>query len=154
MRIAVIQSDPKISLKSNKLVRLVFKAFKKNTISNCVFLNVQERNEIYPKSDVPLKILLNYGEVFETHEPLTEWHIDPNPFKERTWIGFNSKSEQTGIFSLYDLTGKLVLERKLLIHKGSNGFILESKELPQAGTYIYSIRDNQSSYNGKIINTE
>ncbi|MBL7821652.1 MAG: T9SS type A sorting domain-containing protein [Saprospiraceae bacterium] len=154
LRIAVIQSDPKISLKTNKLVRLVFKAFKKNTISNCVFLNVQERNEIYPKSDVPLKILLNYGEVFETHEPLTEWHIDPNPFKERTWIGFNSKAEQTGIFSLYDLTGKLVLERKLLIHKGSNGFILESKELPQAGTYIYSIRDNQSSYNGKIINTE
>lgn len=103
---------------------------------------------------MPLKVNLNYGDVFDSNEPLTDWQIDPNPFKDRIWIGFNSKAAQTGTFSLYDLTGKLVLERKLAIQKGSNGFILESKELPQIGTYIYSIRDNQNSYNGKIIYVE
>lgn len=154
LRFVVIHSDSKPATKANKLIRLVFKAQKKNTVSNSIQLNIQERNEIYPSSDVPLKVNLNYGDVFDSNEPLTDWQIDPNPFKDRIWIGFNSKAEQTGTFSLYDLTGKLVLERKLAIQKGSNGFILESKELPQIGTYIYSIRDNQNSYNGKIIYVE
>lgn len=60
---------------------------------------------------------MNYGDVFDSNEPLTDWQIDPNPFKDRIWIGFNSKSEQTGTFNLYDLTGKLVLDRKLAIQK-------------------------------------
>jgi hypothetical protein len=57
-------------------------------------------------------------------------------------------------FNLYDLTGKSVISKSLVINKGKNSILITSDELQEPGTYIYYVSASDHSYHGKIMKTE
>lgn len=81
-------------------------------------------------------------------QPLT---IYPNPAMEGACtLVFQSESSQVTRLEVFDLTGRRLLSRNLLLGEGSN--ILRFKHLPLGISYVV-LATSKALYKGKIINT-
>ena len=137
-----------------KLLSLLFRAKKEGTVKDAITPGSRISNEMYLKDDVPIKILYNYKEISVEQTELINWYVDPNPFKDRCIIEFFSSHNEEISFSLYDLSGKSVLSKSILINKGKNFITIDANELPCLGTYLYYVRSGDRSYHGKIVKSE
>ncbi len=134
-----------------KMLSLWFKARKQNSIREVFTPGTLLSNEIYPKADVPVKILYTYKELSNYQAELANWYVDPNPFNDKCYIEFQSTQNDEITFSVYDLTGKMVITRSASIVKGLNKLVIDANDLPIAGTYLYHIRLGDHAYHGKIV---
>ncbi len=137
-----------------RVLSLLFRAKQNGTVKDILTPGTQISNEIYPKDDVPVKILFGYKEHLVEDNQLSNWFVDPNPFKERCYIQFHSSRNEEISLSLYDLAGKTIQNKLLNIVKGENTVIVEATDLPAKGTYLYYIRLGDRSYHGKIMRSE
>ena len=74
----------------------------------------------------------------------------PNPFSEVTSLGFYSPIDEQIELLVYNLLGELMYVEKQGFPPGENYFDFTGKSL-QPGTYIYSIRNNEEIFTGKIV---
>lgn len=137
-----------------KLLSLLFKAKRTGNVKEVFTPGSFISNEVYLKKDVPVKILFKYKESPQANTELLNWYVDPNPFKERCVIEFISTHSEEIKFNLYDLTGKSVLTKSVIISKGKNSIVINADELAESGTYIYYVSASDHSYHGKIIKIE
>lgn len=77
-------------------------------------------------------------------------NVYPNPFS--TWVHFYLPGAERGHIDLLitDLSGKLVRHEKYNGTSGLGGIALNLEDLG-AGMYLYTLRQNGKSYNGKLI---
>jgi hypothetical protein len=78
--------------------------------------------------------------------------FSPNPFKNAFNLRFYTA--EPGIFSidLFDLTGNKVSGITYQANQGQNKIRIDGSHLP-AGVYLYSIRNDQQFYSGRILKT-
>jgi hypothetical protein len=137
-----------------KFLSILFKARKNGNIRDMFQPATLIPNEIYPQSDVPVKILYNYKVIQEEEGEVSNWFVDPNPFKDKCYIEFNaSTTEQIG-FNLFDMTGKLIITKSYLITKGRNVIVIEGTDIEGVGTFLYHMRIGEHTYYGKIVKSE
>ncbi|HEX5112756.1 MAG TPA: T9SS type A sorting domain-containing protein, partial [Saprospiraceae bacterium] len=63
----------------------------------------------------------------------------PNPFRDMTTIIMQSNRSEKAVLRVFDLNGKLVHSRDVMLERGENEFILQKSELKNAGIYWYEI---------------
>ena len=63
----------------------------------------------------------------------------PNPFAGATRIPFRIPTEGQVWLRVYDLTGRLVLERGGVFPRGSHAFDLKAEELGEGNAWFYQI---------------
>lgn len=77
----------------------------------------------------------------------------PNPFSENINLGFYSKQNAESWLKIYDVRGKVIETKLLLLNVGQNFHEFNGKHLP-AGIYLYTLFDGKSQIQGKIIKTD
>ncbi len=75
----------------------------------------------------------------------------PNPFSETTSIGFEIPENQTVILSIYDITGKIIYQKKQEFEKGYNIIKINKKDLNTTGLLYYKLESGQYSAMKKMI---
>jgi len=74
----------------------------------------------------------------------------PNPSNGNTQLNVLAQQEEITTLSIFDLTGKLVSDRKINLHKGSNQFELNLSSL-ETGIYTVSIQMAGKQIQSKLI---
>ncbi|MBY5958819.1 T9SS type A sorting domain-containing protein [Membranicola marinus] len=75
----------------------------------------------------------------------------PNPFKDRTMIRFEQDRAETVVIDVHDVTGKMVLNRRIEGQKGFNEVIISGSELHGPGLYYYRISTSDQQWTNKMI---
>jgi hypothetical protein len=111
-----------------------------NLVNNCSMENINA-NPITPCSHLSIEEI---GEKTETFK------IFPNPFTETLNISFNSLLSEKIDVNLFDLTGKLIFNKKYSVNNGENSIIINTNYLLD-GAYIITIHDKVNSQSFKLI---
>ena len=82
----------------------------------------------------------------QAHDYSSNFNVYPNPNMGAMELSYSLNANETGIFEIYDISGKQVMNYSL--DKNGNKLKIENKEL-SAGVYYYNIRINE-----KVIKTE
>jgi hypothetical protein len=75
---------------------------------------------------------------------------EPNPFNSTTRIGCITGMAGEVELYIFDVLGKLVYNEKMIIKRGENYFEFTGENLSK-GIYIYSIKNNKTSYSRRLI---
>lgn len=123
------------------IIELVFNASENGSISEelditSTILNAEVYNENLETSDVEF--------VIEGREVVVEgefvlYQNTPNPFAETTDISFELPSKESGVLTVYDVTGKVVTRIQKTFDKGYNQITLERADLGAAGVLYYQL---------------
>jgi hypothetical protein len=73
----------------------------------------------------------------------------PNPFVDKTSVGFHLPEAADAVLTVYDATGNSVLRREGHFEKGLNRFVLERSSLP-AGALFYKV-ETATGHAGKMM---
>ena len=76
--------------------------------------------------------------------------IYPNPFTEQFNMDISAAEESTCAWSVYDMTGRLVLNRNEAIHKGDNLLNVEASTLTK-GVYMLNAIINNEKHSFRIV---
>lgn len=75
----------------------------------------------------------------------------PNPLQSFGDIRFRTSAEAQVQLAVYDMTGRLVLERSGNFSQGLHSFRIEQKDLPGQGLYFYEISNGEVRMADKLI---
>jgi hypothetical protein len=86
-------------------------------------------------------------------EPSTEMEVQvsPVPFSNSLWFAVNMPSDESATLSIFDMTGRLMLQNKQLLQKGRNDFEMDNLGGFPAGVYTYILKAGTLSKVGKLI---
>jgi hypothetical protein len=76
---------------------------------------------------------------------------EPNPFKRETVISYSVPTAVQATLSIFDVTGKLILTKKVDATKGLNSISIQSDDLNDSGVYYYELRTDDYTDNKKMI---
>ena len=87
------------------------------------------------------------------NNPVTELMQNrPNPFRDMTTIIMQSSKEEKATLRIFDMNGKLIHSRDVMLEVGENEFVVTKSDLNTAGIYWYEIEsENQYRTNRMII---
>jgi len=107
-------------------------------------------NEAYDVSDVALEFNID-GTWSSSDTPFELFQNKPNPFTDKTRIGFNLPESMEASISIYDLTGKLVYSITDQFERGYTEITLERSEIKTSGTLYYQFKSDQFTAERKMI---
>lgn len=76
---------------------------------------------------------------------------EPNPFQNKTVIGFHLPEAAEATLSVFDETGRLLLERKGAFGKGFNTIPLDKTQLQATGVLYYRLDSASGSAVKKML---
>jgi hypothetical protein len=76
---------------------------------------------------------------------------EPNPFKAETIIQFDMPHAEKVILRIYDVTGKMIMERTVLATVGRNHEVLSSESLGTTGLLYYTLESGAFTATRKMI---
>jgi len=85
---------------------------------------------------------------------LVSYHNAPNPFRNSTNVYFYLSYNTDVLFKIYDINGKMLLQKRQDGVPGMNSILVDSAELPHSGLYIYEITTPVQRVTDKMILTE
>lgn len=86
---------------------------------------------------------------------ITNVVVSPNPFTDLMMIKVNSAIDQNSDISFYDLSGRLIYSKEVLLDQGENKITLRSEELDgYSGIIVYSIKTDTSLHSGRVIRVQ
>ena len=100
-------------------------------------------------TDSTLSFLARWGAAVgmaEGHLSQNVVKVFPNPFHEQATVSF-SKTEEAGVFRLFDVTGREVFSQ--VVGKGKTSIVLDNEGLVP-GLYFYNLANNSSTVSGRI----
>ena len=77
--------------------------------------------------------------------------VQPNPFNESAILRYYTAGETVVDFKIFDLTGKVLLNRTVRARKGWNQLDIHRSEIPSAGVLYFTLSANQGNASGKMI---
>jgi hypothetical protein len=75
----------------------------------------------------------------------------PNPYVDKTTIGFNLPEDIEATLKVYDETGRLLLVQQDDFPKGKNAFVIERPLLQNGGVLIYTLETSTDKATRKMI---
>jgi hypothetical protein len=78
----------------------------------------------------------------------------PNPFVNRTTIGFHLPEDASARLTVYDETGRLVYSQRGEYTKGYNYFVLDRAMLNSTGTLFYTVETDNDAASRKMIQSK
>jgi len=78
----------------------------------------------------------------------------PNPFVNRTTIGFHLPEDASARLTVYDETGRLVYSQRGEYTKGYNYFVLDRAMLNSTGTLFYTVETDNDAATRKMIQSK
>lgn len=134
------------------ILKIKFKATKNALFSDLITLrNGRIQNEIYSgEAFKPMQLILQRSDQNTVSQSL-EVVVFPNPMGQHTTVSVWSPIGQTVTLSLFDLTGKQILNRNYVIHEGHNDIVLSSNEILTEGAVIYRLSSSQHIFAGKLL---
>lgn len=105
-----------------------------------VLKNQEEKD--YSQSSIPIS-----GDNLEN---TTTYNIFPNPTNDGWNIEFHALEDDKGFIEIFDIQGKLILNKKLNIKKGKNNIHLNDPKL-NTGNYYFNINSKSINIQDKII---
>jgi hypothetical protein len=75
----------------------------------------------------------------------------PNPFRDMTTIIMQSDRAEKATLRIFDLNGKLIHSRDIMLEVGENEFIVNKSDLNAAGIYGYEIESNFQYRTNRMI---
>lgn len=110
------------------------------------YTTIQGRILIIDESGIIMKFNGKTSTGLNNNHLYNELKFNPNPFTESTSIKLN-KYESCKLY-LYDLSGKLIFKKTYELTKE---IVIESKDLPSKGIYIYKLELPEIVYTGKVV---
>ncbi len=80
-----------------------------------------------------------------------ELSVSPNPFTDEFSLNIVSDKSESAQLYLYDLSGKLIMEKELILSSGQNNQKLSFDNNQFAGTIIYRLISPSHEYQGKLV---
>ena len=113
--------------------------------------------EAYDLGNQQMQIGLRFSEKDGTATLATQrfelYQNQPNPYLDRTVIGFFLPEATTATLSVYDETGRLLHTQKGDYAKGYNAVTLEARDLGADGMLYYKVSTPTDSATRKMIQT-
>lgn len=121
------------------ILKMQYKARKTTRFSDAIHMS----SEITPalavskeyNEEVPLTLRFNGV----NEDEFIVMQNEPNPWNQHTTIGMFIPVQGEVDLSIYDLTGKVLLNKKITVHKGYNEVQISSDLLPGNGVYYYQL---------------
>lgn len=129
---------------NNELCTIIFKAKTngslKNTLTIGSSLTTAKAFDISEKSmEVDLSYNNQNGQVLKSNPIL--YQNEPNPFETNTVINFYLPEASHATISIYNIAGNLIKEIAGSYPRGENKIVLDKKDLPAAGIYLYKLNN-------------
>ena len=77
--------------------------------------------------------------------------ISPNPFINEIQLTVESTQTEMATLTLFDLAGKLILEKQVILESGQNKKTIELTDSSYSGTIIYRLSSPTHEHRGKLI---
>ena len=91
---------------------------------------------------------------FRTENETAEYALgqnEPNPFKDATTIAYEMAEAGTAIFTLYDVTGKVLLVQEESAEKGMNTITFTANQINASGIVYYQIESGDFTATKKML---
>jgi len=75
----------------------------------------------------------------------------PNPWKDKTSIGFTLSVEQPATVNVYNATGALVTSISRTFNAGKNNIELKSNKFSESGVYYYELVTESTRISKRMI---
>ncbi|MEO5582703.1 MAG: T9SS type A sorting domain-containing protein, partial [Saprospiraceae bacterium] len=76
--------------------------------------------------------------------------VFPNPFNQNSTLLFNSDRKEIFNLVIFDLSGKVLSNRKVDAIQGMNKISLESGTFKSEGVYYFKLEGSDNRYSGKL----
>lgn len=141
-------------LKGDILIQMTFKGTQDGRISDFISLrDAPLKAELYTTTLESRELTLSF--VDDVPSDL-EWHLKdvvPNPFADRTTLTLDISKRTLVDLEVFDISGRLVLNRDLWLEEGIQGIDILARDLPGQGIYGYRISSSSQTITGKLICT-
>jgi hypothetical protein len=128
---------------------LKFRTLKSGDLENAIELtSTVTRTEAYNSAYEVMDIDLSFRNEISGFELLQN---NPNPFTFETEISFNTDKADTFTLSVYDVNGKLLIERKGEALKGFNRLSISKSDLAASGVMYYTLSTSDYTATKKMV---
>lgn len=122
----------------------VINSFKINSVVTSAELYETKSNEI-----IENQLELRYDGL--TDNTFKVYQNNPNPFSEKTSIGFELPQKAQASLTVYDVTGRQIYNSTRDFDKGYNEFELVNKDLHSSGVLYYKVESGNDSEMKKMV---
>ena len=96
-------------------------------------------------------INLNLGNTTAVAAEYALGQNEPNPFKGTTVISYTLPQAANAVITVFDVTGKVVIENKVSADAGVNTIAIQERDLNGSGVYYYQLRSGDYTATKKMI---
>ena len=109
------------------------------------------RAEAYNLNAEILNVVLGFESLIEDAKRFKLFPNTPNPFAEETLISFNLPEDSELIFTIQDVSGKVLQNQETQALEGYNEILISKKDLNGPGVYFYTIKTKTHRVSQKMI---
>jgi hypothetical protein len=80
-----------------------------------------------------------------------DYTVYPNPFADKVTVNVTTESATSMVISLFDMSGKQVRTQNVNLVKGDNRITVDRLNSLTAGTYIMTIKNNETQVSTKLM---
>jgi len=133
-------------------MEFTFRAIRSGSIKDMIGIDQQNLSPIAYQEEIILVPELKFTESIALESTFALLPNQPNPFKNQTTLQFVLPMEQAIVLEVFDLTGKLVISRKIQGVKGKNTHLLSSDAMRgNKGIYVYQVVAATGILSDKLI---
>jgi hypothetical protein len=130
-------------------------------LSDVLYLDTNQlMAEAYSEALVPRGVLLEFTQSSRSRDISAETTVivqdrllqnEPNPFGTNTRIDFELSSECEAVLSIYDASGRLLLEDRAVRQAGRHSVVYQSAEGQAPGMLYYTLRTPGATLTQKMV---
>jgi hypothetical protein len=108
----------------------------------------------HPDTTLHPKLVINYSNPASV-EPISKSNMGivayPNPATQTVTIKINNTANEPAVFSLEDATGRVVMQKSIVLQNGTTDYAFHMGEICEAGMYYISVATNSQTFTSKIM---
>jgi hypothetical protein len=144
-----------VSVDGSDMFTVTFTALKSGRLSEMIAVSGSiTRAEAYSPSGNRLDVALRFGGNTISGVGFELYQNQPNPFVNKTFIGFHLPGAASATLTVYDETGRTVFTQKGDFAKGYNAVMLDKALLNTTGVLYYSLKSGENTATRKMIQTK
>ncbi len=98
-----------------------------------------------------LNVNINFNSQTVKATDFTLYDNRPNPFKYETTIGFTLPNDSETTITVFDVSGKILMQVDRDFYKGYNEMIINASELSSSGIIYYEVKTEENTATGRMI---
>ncbi len=100
------------------------------------------------------KISLDVKSISNAKDEIQLFQNEPNPFRNQTTVSYYMPFDATVTIKLHDVSGRLLVIRKLKANKGFNNETFSANEIRMNGVLYYTLESGNYASTKKMIIVE